>query len=577
MPVDTTTPADTTTVPRDTIPPPTLPDLPSVGPTGWGVGVWEWQRRDLLMLADLSVLDLLERLPGITPVRAGAYGQPEGASVFATAGGGIRYVLDGFTLDPLTTPTFDPSRLPLLALARIRVERRVTGAVVEMESLDPSDPRPHSIVEAATGDVGVNLFRGIFLAPDVLGGPLSLGFERLAAGAIGTSNLTTGWLKWTFVRDSAGIQVEYRQSEMDRTGVQPAFLGKRSDWAVRARARLLGLSTEAYAGVTTVEDDDGVIVLREGTPQGGVRAYRSLGGAIPVDVRAALRLRDHPRLPALEAELEAWAAPLPWLGAGVSARQGWWRAGDPTLETSFRARVGPVAGVALTGELSSGAPGAARFVAPVDSLVIRPDPAAARVGVALDRWGLRAGVAALRLEASEAAGFGVGFDPTAPTYPAGEATGLEATVSLPTGWAPLRVEGWYVGMEAPDLWLYTPDTSWRAGLRYDHSPLPSGNLEIHARVEHAFRGRMAAPCAPPLGCSEADGDGVVSVGSYRATNLELTIRVVTVRAFVRWENVLNRPYQQDLPFGYPSDPGTEGRFSLPGQHILYGVKWEFWN
>jgi hypothetical protein len=60
--------------------------------------------------------------------------------------------------------------------------------------------------------------------------------------------------------------------------------------------------------------------------------------------------------------------------------------------------------------------------------------------------------------------------------------------------------------------------------------------------------------------------GLARVDAVRATDLELTIRVVTVRAFVRWQNIFHRLFQEDLP----------GRWH-PGQHIFYGVKWEFWN
>lgn len=575
VPVDTVEAADTLP------PPPALPALDPVGPTGWEAGVWEWSRRDLLMLADLSVLDLLERLPGVTPVRAGIVAQPEAAAIFGTAIAGIRYIVDGFELDPLTTPTFDPSRLPLLALARLRVERRVTGAVVRMETLSPTDARPHSAVEAATGDIGVNLFRGVFLAPGVLGGPLALGFERLAGEAAGGANHTTGWLKWTFVRDSAGVQLEYRQTETDRTGVGPPFLGERRDWALRARGRILGVTAEGYAGATTVEDRQGTLVLREGTPQGGLRLHRSFAGPLPAGARAALRFRDHPRLPAAEAAVELWTTPVPWLGAGLDVVRGLWSGGQGTGHTTVRGRLGPLLGFSAFGETSVGRTPAARLIAPEDSLVLAPVREGQRIGGSFDRGGLHLGVAAVRVEAETVAGFGLAFDPAAPRFAGGVATGFEAIALLPTGWAPLRLEGWYVGMERPEGWLYLPDRSWRAGLVYHHLPLPSGNLEILARAEHVFRGRMTTPCTAALLCDDDDPeDGRVSVGAYGATNLELSIRVVTVRAFIRWENILHRRFQQDLPFGYPArplEPGGQDFLALPGQHIVYGVKWEFWN
>lgn len=577
-PADTTEPAGPPA--QDTLlpPPPSLPDLPPPPLAGWELGVWEWTREDLLMLADLAVLDLLERIPGITPVRAGIYGQPEGAAVLGTAAAGVRYVLDGFELDPLTERTFDPARIPLLALARLRVERGVTGAVVHLETLSPTDPRTHTVVEAATGDGDVNLFRGIFLSPGVLGGPLALGFERLSARSAGGSNLTTGWLKWSFVRDSAGVRLEYRQTETDRSGSAGDLLGTRADWALRARARPFGVPVEAFAGATTIEDDDGILVLREGTPQAALRVRSPGPGPFGSGARAALRWRDHPRLPGLQADVEAWAAPRPWLTAAFTLTRGWWAAHDATTTTALRGRLGPLLGLSLLAEVDRGEP-AARLLTPGDSVLLAPTRQGVRLGASFERWGVRAGAAALRIRADQATGFGTPYDDALPTLVGGETTGFEALVDLPTAWEPLRLDGWFVSLESTGAALYLPEHQWRAALVYRHSPLPSGNLEIHARAEHVYRGRMNAPCTPILACEEAaPADGLVPVGSYRATNIDLTIRVVTVRAFVRWENAFNRRFQQDLPFGYPAEPGTSpARLSLPGQHFVYGVKWEFLN
>jgi hypothetical protein len=548
-------------------PPPSLPALPPAGPTGWDAGVWEWSRADLLRLPDFSLLHLLERIPGVTPVRVGTVGQPEGASVFGATVGAITYEIDGFELDPLTAPTFDPSRFPLVALESVRVERRVTGARVRIRTVSPADNRPLSIIEAGTGDLRTNLFRGTFLAPRVLGGGLSFGFESLGSQTVlgGESTFTGGWLKWTWARDESGVQLEYRQSGMDRSGTGVALSGQRRDWVVRARHHLGPVVAEGYAGASSVEDELGAVTLREGTPQGGLRMGSALVAPFPIQANAGLRLRSHPRLPAQEAELSLWAEPIPWLGIGVEGAQGRWAEGSPTGRWALRGRAGPVVGLTAFADLANDTHALVRAVATPEAAEPE-DPAeparldlarsGARIGLQLQHRTLRIGVAAVRTSADSTAGFGLAFDPAAPRFAGGDATGVEVTVRAPTGWAPLRVEGWYVGMDVPPLALYLPADQWRAAVIFHDLPLPTGNLELYGRAEHRFRGPMTVP---------AEGDPV-TVPALRSTFLEVTIRVLTVRAFVRWDNILNRPFQRDVP-----------GFDLPGQNILYGVKWEFWN
>lgn len=557
------------TIPPDTVPeeppdPATLPPMTPVGTTGWTDGVWEWNRQDLLRFPDLSLLHLLERIPGITPVRIASIGQAEGVSLFGTTAAGIRYEIDGFGLDPLTAPTFDPAQLPLLALESVRVERRMTGATVRLRTLSPTDPRPLSVIEAGTGDLRTNLFRGTFLGPHVLGGAFAAGFESLGHQMVTglTSNHTTGWLKWTWSREAAGIQLEYRQSDVDRGGVETGASPARRDWVVRARQGVGPVVAEAYAGASSVEDGLGDVVLREGSPQGGLRVRTTLPTPFPVEAIAGLRVRGHPRMPAQEIEVGGWAEPTPWLGVGLDAVHGRWSEGPSTRHLAGRARAGPFLG--LTAFASAASATDILATATVDPAVDGTEPAVGldlertglRLGLEFQRGGIRLGAAAVRATADSVPGFGLAFDPTAPRFGGGEVSGVEVIVGLPTGLAPFRVEGWLVSLDVPTPWLYTPAEHWRAALVYHHLPLPSGNLELYGRAEHVVRGSMIVP-----------GDvEPVRVGAYRASNIELTIRIVTVRAFMRWQNVLNRPFQQDVP-----------GFLRPGQHIVYGVKWEFWN
>ncbi len=559
---------DTATVDTLAPPPEALPPMHRLGDTGWRNGVWEWSRDDLLRLPDLSLLQLLERLPGVVPVRADIDGQPEGAAVFGATAGAIRYVVDGFALDPLTSPTFDPSRLSLLALQNVRVERGVTGATVAIETLTPDDARTKSVIEAGTGDYGVNLFRGIFLPPRVLGGSLGMGFERLAVNGFtpGSSNQNVSWLKWTWARDSAGVQVEYRQRTLEREGVGGSLSGSRGEWAVRGRKAVGPITAEAYVGSASVEDEvtgEAAETLRESVPQGGLRVAAAVEGPVPTRINTALRFRGHPRLPRQELEVGVQSTPMPWLAVGASVMEGWWADADPTGRWSARASAGPFLGLRAFGEVYRGGPllgaGPEYALPGPDSAGFRVSRDGLRAGLELEAFGADVGGAVIRAATDSIYGFGLPLESSWVEAPGGDAQGFELTARIPTGFDPLTIQAWYVGMDAPG-WLYTPDHHWRAGLVYHHLPLPSGNLEIFARLEHVFRGPMLVPAAADA------AEPMVENDAYRATNLELTIRVVTVRAFLRWENVFHRLDQADLP-AYP----------LPGQHILWGVKWDFWN
>ncbi len=568
-----TTPAPADTVAPVTPPPPALVRLPAPTPTGWTTGVWEWDRDDLLRLPNLTLLQLLERVPGLTPVRPIALAEPEGVSVMGASLGAVRFVVDGYALDPLLTATFDPSLVSLLGIDHLRVERGLTGATVRIRTRSPALPGPESTIEAATGDYGINLFRGVFLAPNVMGGPVAAGFERFAAEVGAPSNLTTAWLKWSWARDSTGIQIEFRQQGADRSGVGPAEKSTRRDWAVRVRRPFGPASAEAYVGGSSVEDDREAFTLREATAQAGLRLAADLAAPFPTRVSAAARWRSHPRLPAEELELGVWTRPVSLLAAGAEATQQWWD-GATVGRWSARAEAGPALGLTAFGEVfrsgspfSAGAP-SLRVVPAPDSLpAIDLSREGARAGIRLAGHGFVLGGAAVRLSADSSAGFGLPFDSLLVRHPAGDATGIEATARIPTGWDPLHFEGWYVSMDAPPGWLYLPEYNWRAALVYHQLPLPSGHLELYARAEHVFRGRMTV--AAPAGITE--------VGAYRASNLELSVRVLTLTAFLRWDDVLYS-LRQTRQRDFPAPAGApETTYLTPGQHIAYGVKWTFTN
>jgi hypothetical protein len=526
---------------------------------GWSAGIWEWDRDELLREGDLTLTELLERIPGMTPIRWGFYGQPEAVSAFGATAGRFEVVLDGFVLDPLDGGTVDLAGLELVRLRRVRVERRLGYTRVELETLAPSDHRPYSIVEAATGDLDTNLFRGTFLAPRFLVGPLALGIERLDSDGIlrrEPANTFTGWMKWGRTVGGTGLQFELRRSTVQRTDTLGEVReGKRQDWVLRARgAPMSNVTTEAYFGVSAIENDWTGEFLEDRGVQGGVRAAYEGERAW---ARTALRARSHPSLPDFESEVAGGVRLPGFLALSGDLTLSNWRRDATAVSGGVRAELGPFLGVRPFAELSGGKRGIAGLVdAAGHPVFLERD--AFRVGAEYERGGARLGGAYVVIDADSVPAFGLPFDRSAGLFAGGEVRGWEVVGTIPLFWEPLTFEGWYTRWTGSP-WIYLPAESLRGAVVYHHSPLASGNLEILARLEGHHRSAMRIP--------GAGGPGAVTVvPAHTGLDFYLQIRILDVRAFLRWENITNRLYDHDFP----------GRLH-PGQRVLYGVKWEFWN
>src|SRR5690606_24957843 len=233
--------------------------FPATRSAGWAEATWVWERADILNSGAFSLSDLLERVVGVAPIRSGLYGVPEIAAPFGANPERVRIFLDGFELDPLISGTYDLSRIELVHLERVTVHRDLDALRVELETMTLDDPRPYSIIEAGTGDYRTNQFRGAFLAPRLLGGPVSLGVDHLETQGTGfdaPASAFSGWVKWALIRGAHGLEVEYRRSSIEReleqtdeTSALRAGEGQRSDVIVRARtAPFQGFVAEAFYG-----------------------------------------------------------------------------------------------------------------------------------------------------------------------------------------------------------------------------------------------------------------------------------------------------------------------------------------
>jgi hypothetical protein len=528
---------------------------------------WIWDRERLLREADISLIDLLERIPGITTLRAGMFAQPEAAALFGGTAARVEIEIDGFVLDPLAAPSFDLAQITLGQLRELRVERRLGLLRIVMFTEYAESGEPYTRVEAGIGVPAANMFRGQFLLPHVIVGPLALGIERIDTDGINRrepAGVFGGWVKWAWTNGARGVQVELLRNSLRREPDSPWQTERvRQDLVLRARNRFTeSFAAEVYAGRSQVEEtvplalEDDLHFKRESV-QAGVRA----GLALPwTTLEAAVRYRSRDDLPRTEAVIDADLALGPLL-VGALGSMASWQGAETTSFVTARAEVGRLFGAGAFGEVTMGTRRAPLF--DDDNLLpsLLTEREGWRAGVSLDLGPVAGSVAVIRLDQGAATPFGLPFDSIAGPIAAGAAEGIEAHGRIAVWRNRLTLSSWLTDWQKATGWAYLPGRSWRTALELHWLPLPSGNLEIFGRAEAHMRGSMLAFEPTPVD----DAPPTRTTGSFTTADTYLQIRVIDVRIFVRWEDILGADIQE-LPDRV-----------YRGPRVFYGVKWNLWN
>jgi hypothetical protein len=609
VPADTLEQPQDSVAPADTIPPDPLVAMGPTAPARYALGVWSWDREALRRSRHVSVADLIATIPGVVPFRTGLFLQPDVAAVFGATAGAVRIELDGYVLDPLTAPSFDLSRIEVANLERVYVTRRLDGVRIQLHSAESVDARAYSRVEAATGEPNLNIFRGVFLAPRFLVGPLGIAIERIDTdGNVNDepADAFAAWVKWGITRENRGVQIEYRQTSINRELESPwPAEYRRRDVVLRARNRFTPqLVGELFLGSSNVEHDG---PLEEPVPpgpdepppeppvlgdrfersitQGGARAALTLPSAT---IDATVRLRDNDRLPAMAIELDGILSPFEDRAfvRGHLDHQRW--DGVSTTAWDVAASFDLLPAITVFGELAGGSIGAPAFRPAPDRLPGEEngededgedgedeqpdDPPIGTAPIVTEKSGFRAGIegrlrgitfaaAFVGTEVDSVAPFGVPFDTAFGRFPGAAVRGWELSGRVPLFVPWLTVDGSLLRWTVGPRFLYLPSETWRVGLQAHLLPLESGNLEIITRFEAVGRGATSVfdlEAAP----EEA---GTVTIEPRTVYNADLVIRILDVLAFLRYEDLSGKD-----PFDVP------GRI-VNGPRFYYGVKWHFWN
>jgi hypothetical protein len=552
-----------------------LPQLPQIfqGPaSGFADGVWVWDHTALELEATTTLADLLERIPSVLTMRAGIFLQPIAATYASATANRLEVFMNGYQLDPMLEGSIDLSKIELVNINNVRIERRTGRIRIYVTTLAAKDTRPYSRVEAGVAQPNANLFRGIFIVPKLFFGPVGVALDRWDTNANSEpANQVAGWLKWSYVRQRAGVEVEYRRNQVSRNPQSPwPDRYNRTDLMVRGRLQVAkSLVAELFAGRANLVLDS---ALKRADSIPRLKAEDTqLGGRVSFETpmfwaNGALRLRDNEALPATQIDGAAGVR-YSILSASAEATQSDWRSAGSTNELTLHAQAGPVHGLRVFGETTTSDRGASYLVRLPDTATITSFKGY-RAGADFTWRGATAGAALLHIESDSVPSFGLPFDTTRNRFVGANTSGWEVSGRVPLP-IPIKllhgfaVEGMLTNWNSGFVGIYNPTRQYRAGLEYYAMPLKSGNLEILGRLEMIHRGAMIVPGAS----QDAAGNSApfTQVPQVDYVDGYLQIRIIDVRAFLRYEDLTGQRVQQVL--GRP----------LPGPRVFYGVKWQFFN
>ena len=564
LPADTAAAADT--VVRDTVVTP-LPRAPR--PLSLAVGGdFTWDRAALFSTGAASLLDLLERVPGVTAYRAGWLLTPEHGA-YGGAFGRIRVFYDGVELDalhPRTGGLLDLSRVELWTLEEVAIERAPGELRVHVQSWRVDRTTPYTRVDVGTGELETNLFRGYYGRRFRNGAAVQAGFQQFSTedrqfGGDGDQLgifARVGWAEgpWRVdatARRTSRFQTLRERRFADRPGI-PALEMARTLAYVRGGYRDpadQGLWAQVVAAAQSLDENTEFRTTLGLAPGDSADTTRSrpqyvatVGlnrGALSLSALARARSADGDVLlsPAVRGALR-----LGPLEAQVYAE----RAGeDSTVRADAEVRFTPRRNLAASAGVSRFAP---------DGATGRPTVTAFRgeAGVRLGRTWLVGGAITRRGDVTPAP---VVFDPDFVGAALGPVTGVYGAVRGPVYRqvsAEVLATQWTGAAEEA---VYRPAQQVRGQLTFDTrwlSRFPTGEFGFKASGSVEHRSGATFP-----------GAGGLSTIASTVFGGVVEIRIQDAIAFVQSRNTLAIDYEQV--------PG----FLMPRNLIIYGVRWQFWN
>jgi len=539
------------------------PALYEIGPQ------YEWNRAQLFATGALTLVDLLDRIPGVTTFRSGWLSTPQ----TATYGGDFRRVrifYDGLEIDNLdgrTGGVLDLSSVQLWTLEHLSIERTGGELRIYMRSWRVENTDPYTRADIATGNEDTNLYRGFYGKRLDNGGVLQVAGQqygvtstRFAGSGDALSLLTRVGVarkKWSV---DGFILRHHPTREIQRpiaaTGQPPVLALDATYTDAYLRAAVGGVSSGPWAQLTiaslgfkgTTQPDRGVgaailadtLERRASETQYNISAGYTLG---------ALRLEAGDRLRALNGVTYNGASARADLVSPIATLSGFVEHDGfrKTTNADVGVRAQPLPFFAISGSMSHSVPSSSGGASAASLTSIRGEAAIKVFGP----W-LSGGV----ISADRAAGLApLAYDTTFLPTSSGRISAQTATIRGPV-LAGFGVDAWVTRWN--ESVAYQPKYEGRSEINYSNDfarRFPRRDFEVKAAAVYEYRGHTLFPGSA--------GDIETAVSKTLSGILEIRI----MRAVIS--------YQQRNILGYQYDivPG----FEMPRVLAIYGVRWDFWN
>lgn len=536
-----------------------------------------WERRELLDATAITLADFLQdHAPGVHLLRAGYFFGPHHLADGLRGPASVRVFVDGREMLPVSASQPDLSRISLVALDRVQLERRPGETVVRVNTIAHDGGEAYSRVDAGTGQPAADMVGGLFLnnAGRHVAVGAAVSYLNIAAGSAEGNRLDAlGKAAWMPFGPDLGLELLYRSESVERAEGGTTGEFSRSGFVLRLRSNLTeGVQLDAWGETATRDPRPPFLPAPEppgepGASEDGSLGADQLGAGLtvlrgPVRLEARAELIDAGGLPEARGELRGAVQIGPLVAEGEYGTASWdgFRTSDLSAGLALKPDPFPLTFRAGVAGGSRAVPRPGREVA--DSATFDFDAVGAGADVVLGSYELGGGVERQTQEMRPA--FQGSFDVLVPTGPEAEVTSWEARLAgplLPVGALEERLlltASWRSSSfgEGEELPYYVPRELGRASLRY-HDRFFEDNLEVRLALVAERRGEML---------TARTGSATPELLEPRTVlGTDLLIRIDVFRIWWRVESLRGEEHQDfaDLPF--------------PAQRNLFGVRWEFFN